>query len=544
MRRFIDLLAPLGVVIMLVAALLARHGTNLKGGLNLYLIVGLVLVLLHLLLRWEDVYRAIGGRQLRYGTNTAVLIVVVIGILAAVNYLAYRHPLKKDLTKGLRYSLSDQTTKVLAGLKEDVRLVYFQRAAEVEGAGADRVKDYAALSPHVKVEFVDPVQKPARARELEVKGPWPTVVLERGDKKERVNNDSEQDLTNAFIKLTREGKRTVCFVEGEGEKDIDDADDGGLSSAKSALAKDQYETKKVLLAREGKVPADCTVLVVAGPQKDLLPQVAEVVKAYVKAGGKALVMQDPELKEKRPTVDALVKSFGIDPGDDIVVDVSGVGQIFGAGELTPIAAQYPYHEITRGFRVMTAFHEARSMQASATTVPGVTAQNLVETSSASWGETDLTLKAPVQMDEGKDKKGPVSLGAAATVRVETTPAPSPSPIASPSTPAAAAPFPSPSPSPSPEEAPAPPKEGRVVVFGDSDFATNALFGFQGNRDFFLNTVAWLAQEADLISIRAKEPENQSLVLTREQQQNVLLLALLLLPGLFIVLGVRAWWVRR
>jgi ABC-type uncharacterized transport system involved in gliding motility auxiliary subunit len=330
-------------------------------------------------------------------------------------------------------------------------------------------------------------------------------------------------------------------VEGEGEKDIDDSDDGGLSSAKAALGKDQYETRKVLLAREGKVPADCTVVVVAGPQKDLLPQVAEAVKAFVKSGGKALLMQDPELKEKRPAMDALVKSFGIDPGDDIVVDVSGVGQIFGAGELTPIAAQYPYHEITRGFRVMTAFHEARSMQASATTVPGVTAQSLVETSPASWAETDLALKAPVQMDEGKDKKGPIPLGAAATVRVEA--APSPSPLPSPS-PAAASPFPSPSPSPSPEEAPAPAKEGRVVVFGDSDFASNALFGFQGNRDFFLNTVAWLAQEADLISIRAKEPENQSLVLTREQQQNVLLLALLLLPGLFVVLGVRAWWVRR
>src|SRR6185295_18649332 len=110
----------------------------------------LALVVLHVGLRWEDIYRAIGGRQLRYGSNTAVLIVVVLAILIGVNYLVSRHPLKKDLTRNQRYSLSDQTKKVVQGLKDDVRIVYFQRAAEMEGAGPDRVREYAALSPHVK----------------------------------------------------------------------------------------------------------------------------------------------------------------------------------------------------------------------------------------------------------------------------------------------------------------------------------------------------------------------------------------------------------
>jgi len=171
------------------------------------------------------------------------------------------------------------------------------------------------------------------------------------------------------------------------------------------------------------------------------------------------------------------------------------------------------------------------VQANTGTMEGVFAQDLVKTSPASWAETDLTLKAPVQFDEGKDKKGPISLGAVATVTVSATPSPSPSPSVAPTA------------SPSPEEA-APKKEGRVAVFGDSDFATNTLLSFQGNRDLFMNSVAWLAQDADLISIRPKEPDDQRLVLTRNQQQNMLVLALLLIPGVFVVMGIREWWSRR
>jgi hypothetical protein len=147
------------------------------------------------------------------------------------------------------------------------------------------------------------------------------------------------------------------------------------------------------------------------------------------------------------------------------------------------------------------------------------------------------LKEPVEMDEGKDRKGPVSLGAVVTIKASPPPSPSPAPSASPASAA-------PSPSPSPAEEPSTPAEGRVVVLGDSDFASNALLGFQGNQDFFLNTVAWLAQDSDLISIRAKEPEDQRMFLTQQQQSNVRLVSLLLIPGAFVALGIASWWKRR
>jgi hypothetical protein len=195
--------------------------------------------------------------------------------------------------------------------------------------------------------------------------------------------------------------------------------------------------------------------------------------------------------------------------------------------LTPIVAPpYPYHEITKDFRIMTAFHMARSMEAGKGTVEGVTTQSLLQTSPESWAESDLSLKGRIEFNEGKDRRGPISLGAAATIR---GPEPAPSP--------------SPSPSPGAEPPPKPP-EGRVVAIGDSDFASNALLGFQGNKDFFLNAVAWLSEDADLIAIRPKEPEDQRLFLTRQQQQNVAWVALVLLPGAFVVAGISTWWRRR
>ena len=534
MRRAIDFLAPLGLIVIIGSAAWERSGRTLPGKPDAYLIGGAALILAHILLRWDEIYRRVGHRQMKHGTNTAVLVLVVVAILGAVNYLVSRHTKRWDLTKNQRYSLSDQTKKVLGGLKEDVKVTYFQRAQE-SSAGKDRMQEYQAASPRVKVEFVDPIASPTKAMSYEVRGPWPIVVIERGGKREKVSNDSEQDITNALIKVTRDAKKTVCFVEGEGERDIDDSADAGFSAVKSALGKSQYETRKVLLARESSVPADCTVMVVAGPQHDLLPGETDALRRFAKGGGKLLIMAEPELKNATPNLDALAKEWNVELGKDIVVDVSPASQIFGTGPLTPIAASYPFHEITKDFRVMTAFHTARSAEAGKGMVEGVTAQSIVQTAPASWAETDLTLKEPIEMNEGKDRKGPISLGVVATIKV--SPAPSPSP-------ASPAPGASPSASPSPSEEPPSPPEGRAVVFGDSDFASNALLGFQGNQDFFLNTVAWLARDPDLISIRPKEPEDQRMFLTRQQQQNVLLVALLLIPGAFVVMGIATWWRRR
>jgi ABC-type uncharacterized transport system involved in gliding motility auxiliary subunit len=526
LKPFLGGLAILGGLVVLAAAAWTVVARPLPGGLRPWVIGGIVPGVLFVALFWDDVVRAVGRRQLRYGSNTLVLVTAVLAVLGLVNYVAARNTKRFDLTKGQRYSLSDQTRKVAAGLKDEIKITYFQRQAEMV-RGQDRLREYEALSDKIKVEFVDPVRSPAKAEAYDVRAPWPVVIVQTGEKRERVSNDGEQDITNALIKVTREGKKTVCLVEGEGERSAEDTGERGLSGAKSSLTKSLYEVKTVFLLREKKVPAECTALVVAGPEKDLLPEAAAVIRDYVKAGGKALLMVEPEMKQPFPHLVALLKEWNIEAGKDVVVDVSGMGQLFGMSELAPLAIEYPYHAITKDFRLTTLYGGARSVEAGKGSVSDVTAQNLVQTSEQSWAESDLGMKGPIQFEAGKDRRGPISLAAVATVR---GPAPSPSPA------------PSPQASPA-SEAPKVP-EGRVVAVGDADFASNSLLGFQGNQDFFLNVIAWLAEDADLISIRPKEEGDQSLFLTRQVLARVVLVALLGVPGLFVVLGIVTWWRRR
>jgi ABC-type uncharacterized transport system involved in gliding motility auxiliary subunit len=534
MKRLVDWLSPLGLVIMAGAVVAQRYGVNLPGGLRAFVIAGALLLLVHLLLRFEDVSRSVGGRQVRYGGNTALYVIVVFAILAGVNYLASRRSLKKDFTKGQRYSLSEQSRKVISGLTEDVRVLYFQRKADMPPRGAGELEQYEALSSKVKVEFVDPLVERARAREYDVRAPYPVIVIERGEKRARANSTSEQDLTNGFLKVSRPGRKTVCFSEGAGEHDPDDGSEAGYSAAKGALERSLYESRKKPLTQVTAIPDECSILVVAGPQKDLLPNVIEALRAFVKRGGKLLLMDDPEFKEPRPNLTALLKEWNVEAGADVVVDLQGDANQLGA--YTAVGGEYPYHEITRGFRLATAFPEARSVRPGSTNVPGVVVQPLVQTSDMAWAETDLATRKP--RPDPNEKKGPIPV--AATVTVPVTAAPSPSPAASPS----ASPSPAGDTSPNEEAAPPPRKEGRVVVFGDSDFVSNQAIRISGNQDLFLNVVSWLAEDEDLIAIRPRDPDDQRLDLDSRQQWSVYLLALVFLPGLFVVMGVRSWWRRR
>src|SRR5262249_30141439 len=179
----------------------------------------------------------------------------------------------------------------------------------------------------------------------------------------------------AIIKITRGAKKTICFVEGEGERDLDDGAPRGYSAAKAALAKTQYDTRKVFLAKEGAVPADCTVLVVAGPEKDMFAPAVDALRRYVKGGGKAMLLLEPDLRGSSPALVALAGEWNLTVGHDIVVDTSGMGQIVGGGALTPVVMSYPFHEITKDLReVMTVFHTARSVKAGTGGPPAILAQ--------------------------------------------------------------------------------------------------------------------------------------------------------------------------
>lgn len=523
-----DFLSVLGFVVLFANAWWERAGRALPPNIKPEWITGggLALIVLGLAFRIPDLVRAAGARRMKYGSNTVVFVAVVAAILGGVNWMANRYPKRFDVSKEQRFSLSDQTRKILAGLQGDVTLTYVQRNAASSATAKDVLREYQAASSRVKVLYLDPMKEPGKVRALEVTQ-LPTIVAALGERREKVTFDSEQDITNAILKLTRNVKKTVCFATGEGERDLDDVSERGYSGAKSAIEKSQYEVKKVVLLQERKVPDDCTVLVVAGPEKDLLPEAAGYVKTFVQAGGKAMIMADPPGKTPSPNFESVFTAFGVKPDADVVVDASGVGQLFGTGPFMPIVTDYPYHEVNKDLKgTMSAYDMARSITPLAPAPEGVVVQELAKTSARSWGESDTSLQEPVDFTD-KDARGPLNLAAAITVR-------STSPTSEASAPG----------SPEGKSPDSKTKEGRVIAVGDSHFAGNSLLSFQANQDLFMNMISWLAQDSDLISIRPKDPDIHRLNLTVSEQRSVLIFSLFLLPGFFIVWGITNWWRRR
>ncbi|MGE0460535.1 MAG: GldG family protein [Vicinamibacterales bacterium] len=494
---------------------------------------GLALVLVYLGGQWRDIATFYQGRSARYGTLSVVGVLVFAGILVAVNYLASRQNKRWDLTANQVYSLSEQTIKILRNLDAPVKFTVFDRELALDGY-RDRLEAYTYQSSQVSAEYVDPEKNPLRARAAQIQS-LGTIVIEYKDRTERATSSDEQALANALIKVVTGAEKKVYFTQGHGEKDTANSDQrSGYSAVASALSADNYGVDKLVLVQAKQVPADATVVIIAGPQTDFLQPEIDALKQYVARGGKVLALLDPVDDPARPgtpLLNAFLREWGFDIGSNIVVDASGIGQLLGTDASVPVATSYPAHPITTNFQLMTAYPLARSVAPVEGGVEGRFPQSLVQTSAQSWAEADIAALAKgdgrVELNADKgDKPGPISLAAA---------------VSAPAPEAPAQPEPKPE-TPEGQEAPKP--ESRLAVIGDSDFISNGVLGVQGNRDFFMNTVNWLAQQENLIAIRPREPEDRRLTLTADQQSRIFWLSVILIPGLVFAAGIYSWYGRR
>src|SRR5580698_7944660 len=234
------------------------------------------------------------ARQTKYGAYAAAYILVVITILVVVNMLADRYSKSFDTTSNKRYSLSDQTKKVIAGLKQNATITYFNQSTRFQ-EGKDLLDQYATLPPKLHVLYVDPDKNPGLARAAGIRD-FGTALIQIGDKKETAKSLTEEGITGAFIRDLKGTTRTVCFVTGSGEHSIDDTERDGLSQFKDLIAKDEYQSKAIDLLQKAEVPADCTAIVIAGPTHNYQQPEVDAIKNFVESGGRALVMLDPPVQ--------------------------------------------------------------------------------------------------------------------------------------------------------------------------------------------------------------------------------------------------------
>ncbi|MGD8562650.1 MAG: GldG family protein [Desulfarculaceae bacterium] len=519
-----------------------KHKTGLKwlalGGLALLALGGLVyassllynlwglaaaglgLVLIVAAAAWgrKDMSALINRRSLRLGLGAGLAAAAAVALAVFLGALASRHNLRFDFTSEKMHSLAPQSLGVVKKIPVPVKAyAFFLPGNPLRQPTLDLLDRYAHANRNFSYQVVDPDQQPMLAKRYQVSASdQGAVILVAGDREEKVKQPEEQSLTNALIRLTRKGKKTIYFLQGHGEKQLSDTTNTGYSSLKAALEQSGYRVQPLILATQEKVPPDASAVVVAGPRKALLAPEKERLDQYLQAGGGVLVLLEPNTGQ---VLKKWLASWGVRLDEDIVFDL--YSRLFQASPAWPLAAEYGDHPITKPMKGLFCFFPiARSLELIKPLPQGVSGVELVKSSPQSWAETDLgglgRGEEPA-FDQQTDRRGPITLAVALTVTGKKAA--------------------------QEKSSPAPPS-GRLVVFGDSDFVGNGSLPHAGNRDLMLNSLAHLAQEEDLVSIRAKEAGNQPLMLTPLQGKAVFWIPVVIMPLIFVLLGVVSLLKRR
>lgn len=544
--RWSWVIGVLGVLLLLGGAG-ARYALGTFDGAPTWLVAsGGVALVAYALLDRDRVGEAVQSRQFTYGSGASVL-VLLAGALAVGSYaLARRNDHTFDLTRDREFSLSDHARQVASGLSVDVAVTAFFRAGTpTRQPFVDLARRFGEVTPRLKVEYVDPLQEPLRASEAEITGDHGTVILKAGDRTQRLEGEvTEEEFVRALVMLQADTEHKVCWSLGHGEPDPDDEmSEDALGAVRLGLEELNYTVAKVRVAQEG-VPRDCEALLVVRPAVEWFPYEREALAAYLAEGGRALVMLDPGMV---PDLADELERFGVLVGDDVVVDLNLKNQLMGVDDPSLVVLSeenFGMHPVTRSLHAALVLPIARSVRVDPSRA-GLKGRELLHTSEEAWGETDPG-GADIRPDEGLELIGRVPVMAVveiedpAALDVKAPAGEAPSEGAAPD---GGAPSPERPATPDPAGGDvsravpadfAPKAGGRLVVLGDSDFASNRFVLWGNNRDLFLNVVAWLVDEEDQIGERPSKGD--TLEISAMGEALLCLGSLVVVPGSAVVLA--------
>ena len=543
MNSFRSGLALIAGLMLLAASLIASSlSVNSQLVSNLLLLAGVLLSGFALFSLREDI-----GQLFRASRREMLLTTIgLVGVLVAVAWVAALHPLRLDLTANQEYSLSPQTVKMMQAVDKPVNITFFHDRGMRETV--ELYELFAAQNDKITVEFFDPMINPAQAklRGVEFAG---TALFESEGRKLTVNGPTETDIANGILRITQARQQIACFVEGHGEPDPFsleshdhmEGDAGhshgletkfvqherhGMAKARGGLEAMNYVIEKVSLLKADAELSRCAVLIVAGPQSPLLDAELRSIDRYLDEGGNAMFMIDPFVTTG---LDTVIRKFGIDLGQGMVIDEASH---FWADPSTPAVTDYNRHEITSKLP-LSFFPGVRPLMPTKEQVPGVQVRQLVNSSQKSFANAD---KMRVDYKSAKNGYGPQTLMVTARINPKTVesgetllkrlrgeetadvkPAPEKTILR---------------------------KEARIVVSGDSDFATNSFYHVLGNGALFLNAVNFLASRENLIGLEPRTYDLPYVSMTNTQMKGTFILSIILIPLLMAAVGVAVWWRRR
>jgi ABC-type uncharacterized transport system involved in gliding motility auxiliary subunit len=459
----------------------------------------------------DTVRRFFSGRQYRYGSNSLIMTLAFVAMIFVANYIVYQNPGKPlDMTEDKSKTLAPETLQALSTLPGKVSATAFFSANMDKSSADDLLLRFKTNSRgNFDYKFVNPDNDPVAARKAGITGDG-KILLEMGKNKEIASSASETELARTLIRLISPQARVVYFLQGHGEAPIETGgqDKVIFSVAAKTLQSKNYTTNTLNLLASSKIPADALAIIIAGPQKPLSADEVSLLKKYVDTGGALLVMENPiPLTDfgvsTDPLADYLQKDWGITLRNDIIFDLSS------QQPLNAISTYGSEHPITQNLskNYSVVMPQARSIGVAKPAPDGITLTPLIMTSENSWGETSLSGQADqYKYDQGVDSPGPLNMAVAGENKTT---------------------------------------KGRVVVFGNSLFASDSVFDVYGNGNMFINSVDWAAEQENLINITPRTPIARSfLPIGNVQFIIMIILSIFILPGAIIFMGISSWVARR
>ncbi|MCD1260780.1 GldG family protein [Paenibacillus athensensis] len=455
------------------------------------------------------------------GTNAVVVSLAVVGIFIVLTL--FLHSLKGfqlDLTKNKSFTLSEQTLNTLKNLDQDIHIIAFTNAGQNEFVTrqvVDMAQEYKKRSSHITFDEYDMLKQPSMARQYGV-DQGGTLIFESGDQKKSVNFyemfiagqqqdgsyqfSGEEKLTQAITGLTSKEKHIVYALSGHQELPL-----AQLSVLKSSLEGENFEVKELNLYRDGKIPDDAQMLLLLGPQNDLNDKETELIKAYLKGKGKIYIALgfNENLATQWKNIDSIMSEYGVKDQHAVAIEAKQT-TLFDPLTIIP---EYGSHEITSKlsqYNLVTIMSLAVALGAEEN--PGdLTTSLLLTTTDKAYGETDIAmLKQSRTKQDDTDVKGPLNLGYAVQDKDQ---------------------------------------KPKAVILGGSTFLLDQEIQNQGNKDFALNSIGWLQEQKDQVTIRPRQGDAYQEALISPGQANFIFsMTIVAFPLVLLLTGGLIWWRRR
>lgn len=463
--------------------------------------------------------------RLQLRAQNVLFVVLFLGVIGLLGWLSTIYTFQADWTAGNRNTLTEASQKMLATLDKPVMITVFAREnPQLRKAIEDLMHKYQVIKPDIRLKFVNPDLEPQRVRDLGISSEGELLIQYRG-RSEKVSDLTESNITNALERVARSSERWIVFLTGHGERNPHGSANFDLGGFGQHLEGKGFKIQTVNLAETPQIPDNTSVLVIAGPQTNLLPGEVRIVQDYVKKGGNLLWLGDPgDVHGLGP----LAVQLGVSFDKGTVVDPNS--QFFGINDPTNIlVAKYEDSPITRNFRLVTLFAQATAIKTEKTSDWRDDA--FLKTLPRSWLETGK-LEGEIRFDSARgDIRGPLAIGVALT-RAAPASADKKSVKSKNKT----------------KDAPADDKSNqgqqRIVITGDGDFLANAYLGNGGNLDLGLNIMNWLSHDEQFIDINPRKAPDLTLTLTDTESGLIGLGFLFVLPGLLVAAGIVIWLKRR